>query len=183
MQNNTRWLACVLGMLSLTGAARAADAVTPPKPEADVTRLSDTLGRIEAETMVLKARERQLGVQVAIIAKQNEIAARQEDTERAAKAQVGSNPVVHSIEGIGANQYATLELDNGSMADVRVGDTLSNGMRVVAVQGGGVTVQTAAKQRIRLKAAVNTPAPFDPSLPSSGVSLPRSFLGVKGGEK
>jgi type IV pilus biogenesis protein PilP len=170
-------------MLSLAVAARAADPVPPEKPEAGVARLSDTLSRIEAETLVLRARERQLVVQAAIIAKQNEIAARQDDTERATKAHVGSNPVVHSIEGIGANQYATLELDNGSLADVRVGDALANGMRVLAVQGGGVTVQTADKKRVRLMAAVHAPAPFDPSLPVSGVSLPRSFPGGKGGEK
>lgn len=183
MQNKYHWLACALCGLSLSAAARAADAVAPAKPEEGVARLSDTLTRIEAETLVLRARERQLAVQVAIIAKQNEIAARQEDNERAAQAQVVGNPVVRSIEGIGANRYATLELSNGSLADVRVGDVLGNGMKVLTVQAGAVTVQTANKKRVRLMAAATTPAPFDPNLPSPGVSLPRTFPGMKGGEK
>lgn len=153
--------------------ASSAAATTPATQAVGAGGLADMLSKIEAETLVLKARERQLGVQVAILARQQEISARQDGTARATQAPPVAQPVVHAIEGIGANQYATLELDNGSRADVRAGDMLSNGMRVVAVQGGAVTVQTAGKKRIQLRAAAQAPS-------IAGLPLPRALPGVAG---
>lgn len=153
--------------------ASPAAATTPASQAVGAGGLADTLSKIEAETLVLKARERQLGVQVAILARQQEISARQDGPARATQAPPVAQPVVHAIEGIGANQYATLELDNGSRADVRAGDMLSNGMRVVAVQGGAVTVQTAGKKRIQLRAAAQAPS-------IAGLPLPRALPGVAG---
>jgi len=133
---------------------------------------SDNLTRIEAETLLLKAREKQLDVQAKIVAKQNEIAAKQAETDRLAQTAVVGNPVIRSVEGIGRSMFATLQLDNGSIVDVQVGDHLSNGMRVVAIRPNEVIAETQQKQRVRLAAVSHTPAVFNPSYPNPGVGLP-----------
>jgi type IV pilus biogenesis protein PilP len=130
------------------------------------------LTRIEAETMVLKARERQLDIQAKIIARQNEIAARQAETDRVAQAPVVGNPVIRSIEGIGRTMYATLQTDSGSIIDVKVGDFLPNGAKVTSISTNEVIVETPEKKRIRLAAVSHTRAAFDPSFPSPAVRLP-----------
>jgi type IV pilus biogenesis protein PilP len=175
-------LVLTLGLPRAALAGSLAPAAAPPQ-DAAVVKASDTLTRIEAETLVLKARERQLGVQAAIMTRQNEIAAKQDESERLVKANISGNPVVQSVEGIGANKYATLELDNGSEVDVRSGDVLANGMKIVAIQPNAVLVETAGKKRIRLNSAASAPAPFNPAFPSAGISLPPLFPGLKGGAK
>ncbi len=178
MRNNVQMLALAAGLICAGGAlAQAA------KPDAAILKASDTLTKIEAETLVLRARERQLAVQVAIMNKQSEIAAKQSESERITNAPVVGNPVVQSVEGIGANKYATLELANGNQIDVRAGDVIGNGMKVLSIQPNAVMVETANKKRIRLSSADSGPAPFNPSFPTTGVSLPSLFPGVKGLEK
>jgi type IV pilus biogenesis protein PilP len=161
-------------------ATSAALAPVAPRPDSPVLKASDALTRIEAETLVLKARDRQLAVQMAILAKQNEIASREGESERRVRASVSGNPVVQSVEGIGANKFATLELENGNLIDVRAGDRLANGMKVISVEQNAVMVETSGKRRVRLTSAANTPAPFNPSYPGSGVSLPMVFPGASG---
>ncbi len=143
MQNKPRYLA-LLFSLGCAGAAHAES-------------VSDKLTRIEAETLVLKAREKQLEVQSGILAKQADIAARQAATDRLAQAPVAGNPVVHSIEGIGRTMYATLQLDSGNSVDVQVGDILPNGMKVVSIRPNQVIAETAKKRRVRLAAAPQVP--------------------------
>ena len=141
-------------------------------PAHAVDSASDDLTRIEAETLVLKAREKQLDVQAKIIAKQSEIASRQSESERFAKSAVVGNPVITAIEGMGKSMFATLQLENGSVVDVKSGDMLSNGLRVVSIRPNEVIIEDAGKKRIRL-ASAGTPQPsFDPSFPSAGLRLP-----------
>lgn len=133
---------------------------------------SDSLTRIEAETLILKAREKQLEIQARILARQNEITARQTDTNRQTQAAPAGNPVIHSIEAIGGTTYATLQLDNGSMIDVKTGDVLPNGMKVVSIGPNDVVVQNAKKRRVRLATAAQSAAAFNPNFPGPGVGLP-----------
>jgi type IV pilus biogenesis protein PilP len=135
---------------------------------------SDSLTRIEAETLVLKAREKQLDVQANIIAKQNEIATKQVVHDQLTQPSAVGDPLIRSIEGIGRNMFATLQMGNGNLVDAQVGDTLANGMRVVSIGQNEVVVQAGKKKRIRLAAFSNglTQTTFNPSYPSAGVSLP-----------
>lgn len=133
---------------------------------------SDNLTRIEMETLVLKAREKQLDVQAKILTKQSEIATKQAESERITLSPVVGNPVIMSIEGIGKSIFATLQLDNGNAVDVKTGDILSNGMRIVSIHTNEVVIETSKKKRMRLAAASQTPAAFDASYPSSGLRLP-----------
>jgi type IV pilus biogenesis protein PilP len=174
-------LACVPALA--IAAAVATDAAAPaaaPAASAATVNAADALTRIEAETLVLKARERQLAVQAAILTRQNEIAGKQDEGARLVSAPVSGNPVVQALEGIGADKFATLLFDTGRVLEVRNGDVLADGMRVVAVQSNGVIVETAKKKRIRLNMAGGAPAPFNPSLPRPAVGLPPLFPGAPG---
>lgn len=119
---------------------------------------SDDLTKIETETLVLKAREKQLEVQAGILAKQADILAKQVEAGRLISGGAMGDPTIRSIEGLGSALYATLQLDNGNIVEVTTGDTLSNGMKIVSIRPNEVIVQTAKKQRIRLAAAVQAPA-------------------------
>ncbi|WP_136416902.1 type IV pilus biogenesis protein PilP [Herbaspirillum sp. ST 5-3] len=133
---------------------------------------SESLTRIEAETLILKAREKQLDIQARIIARQNEIAARQTDTTRMSQVTPASNPVIQSVEEIGGTPYATLQLDNGTLVDVKVGDELPNGMKIVSIGLNDVVVKTSKKRRIHLATAAQTATVFNPNLPRPGIGLP-----------
>lgn len=158
MRNKFLFLACVV-MCSISGTV-AADAT------------SDSLTRIDAETMVLKAREKQLEVQSNIISKQNEIAAKQNLGAQLAQIATAGAPVVRGIEGIGKTVFATLQLEDGDLVDVQTGDTLSNGMRILKVAANEVIVRTRKGVRMRLAAHVQRPAAFNPNVPGPGLRLP-----------
>lgn len=133
---------------------------------------SGDLSKIEAETMVLKARERQLDVQAKIIARQSEIASRQAESDRIVQSASPGNPVIMAIEGIGTNVFATLRMENGTTVDVRAGETLSDGMKVVSIKTNEVIIESAKKKRTRLATATHSTTAFDASYPSSGLHLP-----------
>ncbi|NHZ32665.1 type IV pilus biogenesis protein PilP [Massilia rubra] len=181
-------VAVAAGPSAAATAATAAAAV--PVPAA--ASASDTLTRIESETLVLKARERQLAVRAAIAQRQNEIAGRQDEAARLGSPAPAASPVVQSLEGIGQHQYATLRFDSGAVVEVRAGDMLAGGLRVLSVESNGVIVETARKKRVRLplagNAAVSAPAPapvpaFAPAPARAAVALPPLFPGATGSER
>ena len=89
-----------------------------------------------------------------------------------ARASLAGQPVIRAVEGIGAKMYATLEMDNGNLIDVQAGDLLANGMKVVAIAPGSVTVETAKRRRLRLSSAISLPAAFNPGYLGPGLNLP-----------
>ena len=131
-----------------------------------------SLTRIEAETLLLRAREKQLEVQASIIAKQNDIAAKQAMGVAISQPPVVGQPVVRAIEGLGKTLYATLELSDGSMLDVQNGSVLPNGMRVVAVEPNAVLAQAPGKKRVRLAGFTQATVEFNPNYPSARLALP-----------
>ena len=157
MQNYLKAILCT--GLVLSGASYAQSA-------------SSDLTKIEAETLVLKARERQLDIQAKIIAKQSEIASKQAETDRIAQSAVAGNPVILSIEGLGGKMFATLRMENGTTVDIQPGDTLSNGMKIVSIRTNEVIIEATKNKRMRLAVASHTPSTFDPAFPSTGLHLP-----------
>lgn len=157
MQNKLGFF-LVLSCAALSGVATAESA-------------SDTLTRVEAETLILKAREKQLEVQASIVAKQNDIAAKQAMKDHMTQNAVVGDPLIRAVEGIGKSTYATLELSNGNLIDAQVGDVLSNGMKIVSIRSNEVIVERN-KKRTRLSASSHGSSAFNPSYPSSGVNLP-----------
>jgi type IV pilus biogenesis protein PilP len=157
--NLARGAACLMLACACTGPAAAQTTAA-------------SLTRIEAETLLLKARERQLEVQSSIIAKQNEIAAKQALGVAISQPPVVGQPVVRAIEGLGKELYATLELSDGSMLDVQKGSVLPNGMRVLAVEPNAVLAQAPGKKRVRLAGFTQNSTEFNPNYPSPGLGLP-----------
>ena len=134
----------------------------------------ENLTKLEAETTVLKARAKKLEVQAQIATRQAEIA-------KLTAPAVNGDPTVRSVEGVGKEVYATLQLENGSAIDVKVGDTLPNGMKVASISPNEVVVQKRDKRRYRLGttpvAAPGAMAGGLPPLPSmSPLPLPGKSL-------
>ncbi|MTV41724.1 type IV pilus biogenesis protein PilP [Duganella radicis] len=155
MRNNT--IHAIFLATLLAGGAACADPT------------ADQLTRIEGETLLLKARERQLDVQASILSKQNDIAARQSAVDQLARNAAAGDPVVLGMEGLGRTMVATVQLGDGAVLDVQAGDLLPNGMRVVSVAPRSVIVQKG-KARVRLAqqaprpAAAATPVPPPPGM-------------------
>lgn len=110
---------------------------------------SDALTRIEAETMLMKAREKQLEVQANILSKQNEIALKQGVAGTLPQLSTGPDPVLRGVEGLGTALYATLET-GGGVFEVQRGDVLPNGMQVVSISMNGVTLRNASGKNVHL---------------------------------
>jgi type IV pilus biogenesis protein PilP len=158
MRNYLNYALCATVLLA--GAAHAENA-------------SSDLTKIEAETLLLKAREKQLDVQAKIVAKQSEIASKQAETDRLAQSAVIGNPVILSIEGLGARMFATLRMENGTSVDIQPGDVLSNGMKIVSIRPNEVIIETDKNKRMRLAVASHSaPVAFDPAYPGTGLHLP-----------
>jgi type IV pilus biogenesis protein PilP len=153
-------------LVSLLGCAHA---------YADPT--AERLGQIEGETLLLKARERQLDVQGSILMKQNQIASMQAATTALTHGPVANDPQVRSVEGVGRAVFATLQLGDGGVVEVQAGDMLPKGMQVVSIAPGNVIVRKG-KQRIRLAQAPQASAPSVPPLPPA---VPGPQAGVPAG--
>jgi type IV pilus biogenesis protein PilP len=125
-----------------------------------------SLTRIEAETMLLRAREKQLEVQSSIITKQNEIAAKQTMGAMLNQPVVVGDPVVRAVEGLGDTMFATLEMSNGSIVEVQAGSTLPGGMRIVSIQNNEVMASAPGRKRIRLSGYTQQVNAFNPSTPA-----------------
>ncbi|GGZ01520.1 type IV pilus biogenesis protein PilP [Pseudoduganella plicata] len=160
MRNDSPIKMALAGLLAVTAGAALAQTTAA------------SLTRIEAETLLLKAREKQLEVQSSIIAKQNEIAAKQAMGVAISQPPVVGQPVVRAIEGLGKTLYATLEMSDGSQIDVQAGTVLPNGMRIVAVEPNAVLAQAPGKKRVRLAGFTQNSTEFNPNYPSPGLALP-----------
>jgi type IV pilus biogenesis protein PilP len=127
---------------------------------------ADDLAQIEAQHVVLKARLRVLETQA-------QMAARQAEIERHGPVAEGTMPTLGGVEGVGDKLYATVYLENGYVAEVRTGDMLPNGMRVLSIRPDNVLVQRSDKTRVRLKPAGEPPRSAAPTFSAAGpASLP-----------
>jgi type IV pilus biogenesis protein PilP len=150
--------------------------------------IADQLSRIDAETLVLKAQERQLAVQTKILQLQGELNARQTGLDQSARPGAPGDPTVQSIEGIGDTVFATLRFENGSTIDVRTGNVLPNGMQVLSIKTNEVTVSADKRRNIRLLpgnaaliSAASGAVPTTMALPANPPSyLPVPHLPAKG---
>ena len=142
----------VISCLALPGAAQA-----------DST--ADSLSRIEAETLILKAQEKQIQVKAQIADREAEIASKQLASGRSGRSAILTDPTVKGVEGIGPNLVASLLLENGVSIDVKAGETLANGMRIVSIRSTEVIAETPGRRRVRL-------APTAPQAPAGATAYP-----------
>ena len=113
--------------------AKAAPTATAPEP-AQPSATAQALTRLEEESLLLKARLKALETEA-------QIAQRNAELTRLAAAGDRSGFVVRAVEGIGKSLYATLWSRDQGEVEVKAGDTLPNGMRIVAVRPGEVLAQ------------------------------------------
>ena len=137
---------------------------------------AEDLARIEAETAVLKATARKVEVQAQIAAKQAEIdrlSAPPPVITGTALAPMPSDPTVLAVEGIGRKRYATLSFPGGGVMEVKVGDVLPNGLKVLAIHASEVIVGDGKKHRVRLARSSHAPAAGGSAYAAaSGLPLP-----------
>jgi type IV pilus biogenesis protein PilP len=146
---------------------------------ANAESAAEQLTRIESETALLKARERKLEVQAQIAGREAEIAARRADIHRSVQPWTSSDPLLRGIDGVGEKLFATLEMPNRGLVEVRRGDTLSDGSRVSAIRPGEVIIESG-KRRVKLGVTMAPPpaqqtgeAPYAlPALPQPWSALP-----------
>ncbi|SEK64548.1 type IV pilus biogenesis protein PilP [Roseateles sp. YR242] len=150
-----------LGGFWLLAAAVGVAVMMAPPAHAGTT--AEELAQIEAEHVVLKARLR-------VAETRAQIAARQADIDRQAPYRQNGLPTVLGIEGLGRRVSATLAMENGSQLDVVVGDLLPDGVRVVAIAATGVTVMTAGRKQLRLRAAADLGEGLRPAATSLGMA-------------
>jgi type IV pilus biogenesis protein PilP len=170
--NFRRALQC-LALLAGIGYAGAASADS----------IADNLTRIESETLLLKAREKQLEAQSNVLSKETELSVKQTVADVLSHTAFTGNPVIRSIEGIGRSMFATLQLHNGNLVDVQPGDTLSNGIKIISIRPNEVIAETPKKQRVRLASASTAlPMPNPVPVPMTGGAMPPMLpLGVPPG--
>jgi type IV pilus biogenesis protein PilP len=150
----------LLAVVALTGAAARAQST------------ADSLTRMEAETLLLKAREKQLEVQASIVAKQADIASRQSLATAAPPPPVAGDPVIRAIEGVGGKLYASLQMSDGSVVDVQAGDVLPGGLTIVSISPREVVARSKDKQKIRLGTYAQLSSGFNPGYPGAALALP-----------
>ncbi|NVE00135.1 type IV pilus biogenesis protein PilP [Massilia sp. BJB1822] len=134
------------------------------------------LTQLEAETTLLKARARKLDVLAQIATRQAEIGRL---AAASSTAPAAGNPTVRAIEGVGTPLYATLQMNNGGQVDVKAGDVLPDGLKVVSVARGAVLVQRKGGKPYRLASSDAVPqqgamAPLPAGMPLPPPSMPRS---------
>ncbi len=136
-------------------STKAAPTATAPEPALPSTTAL-ALTRLEEETLLLKARLKALETEA-------QIAQRNAELTRLAAAGERSGFVVRAVEGIGKSLYATLWSRDQGEVEVKVGDTLPNGMRIVAVRPGEVLAQLAhSRKPVALPMAIDAlPASAD----------------------
>jgi type IV pilus biogenesis protein PilP len=146
-------------------AASAPALVDAPSPEAVATVAA--LTRLEGETVVLKAELKKLETQT-------QIAQRSAELNRLNGGGAPDEVRVRAVEGLGGKLFATLESRNAGEFEVKVGDTLPNGMRIVAIKPNAVVAQLRGGARVQLPMVVS----WDASLPDANTTafppLPRN---------
>lgn len=130
-------------------STKAAPTTTAPEP-AITSPTAQALTRLEEETLVLKARLKALETEA-------QIAQRNAELTRLTAAGERSGFVVHAVEGIGKSLYATLWSRDQGEVEVKAGDTLPDGMRIVSVKPGEVLAQLAhSRKPVALPMAIDT---------------------------
>jgi type IV pilus biogenesis protein PilP len=135
--------AAMLGTISVCVSAQAAPATPGAAPAASTTSTNSTasdtaaqLSRLQDETMVLKAQLKKLDAQ-------SQIAERSAQLNHLGDSADHNEVKVHAIEGVGAHLYATVSTHDNDELEVRVGDTLPGGLRIVSIKNNAVDTQQA----------------------------------------
>ena len=115
------------------------EAVGPALPRGAAAELM----RLQEDTVVLKAQLKKLDAQA-------QVAERERALDRLSGGPSYDDVRVLATQSLGTATSATLSLSDGTEVEARSGDTLPNGMRVVAIRAGLVTVERHGGKRMVL---------------------------------
>lgn len=150
-------------------APAAAAQVDPPSPEAAATVAA--LTRLEGETVVLKAELKKLETQT-------QIAQRAAELNRLNGGGAPDEVRVRAVEGLGSKLFATLQTRSAGEFEVKAGDTLPNGMKIVSIKPNAVFAQLRGGAKVQLPRVVSWDAPSYAGAPESNTAgfppLPRN---------
>jgi type IV pilus biogenesis protein PilP len=152
-------------------APAAATSPAVPEMPASERNTADELTRLQEQTVLLKAQLRMLEARAEVAARTQALS----QMGDAASVNVGRNapPRVVSIEGLDGHYSAMLQTPDGERFDVRAGDTLPDGLHVVAIASNRVTVRRGGRS-LQLVPSLDDdmPQPDPASLQSSATPLP-----------
>lgn len=150
-------------------APAAAAQVDPPSPEAAATVAA--LTRLEGETVVLKAELKKLETQT-------QIAQRAAELNRLNGGGAPDEVRVRAVEGLGSKLFATLQTRSAGEFEVKAGDTLPNGMKIVSIKPNAVFAQLRGGAKVQLPRVVSWDASSYAGAPESNTAgfppLPRN---------
>lgn len=123
------------GMSARPGVQGVATPVALPvvKPSAATLAAANELMSLQEDTVVLKAQLKKLDAQA-------QVAERQASLGRMGQSISYDDITVVATQSLGGHRMATIDIDNGNELDVQAGDTLPNGMHVLAIRSGAVVV-------------------------------------------
>jgi len=117
--------------LSASSTSSADSAAAMTESPAQTSEVAQTLMHLEEETLVLKARLKALDAQAQVTQRSSEL-------NRLSAANERGDFYVRAVEGIGSTVYATLWSRDEGEFEVKAGDTLPNGFRIVSIGPGAV---------------------------------------------
>jgi hypothetical protein len=133
-------------MTTLAQASTPAAAVVPT-PAA--VQAANVLMRLQEETLLLKAELKKLDAQT-------QVAEREQALHRMGGTATYGEESLVATQSLGKTMSATLSSSDGSEFDVRVGDTLPDGMRVTQIRSGALVL--AGEDGRRTTLTVSMPA-------------------------
>ncbi|HEV3104065.1 MAG TPA: type IV pilus biogenesis protein PilP [Trinickia sp.] len=131
---------------SANGASAPAEAVSPRAavmPTAGAMAAANELMRLQEDTVVLKAELKKLDAQA-------QIAEREEALRRMGHTQTYEEVFLLATQSLGKTMSATVRTSDGSEFDVRAGDTLPNGARVMSIRSGAMVIEADGGHRMTL---------------------------------
>ncbi|CAB3769408.1 type IV pilus biogenesis protein PilP [Paraburkholderia solisilvae] len=141
-------------------AADAPAAVVVPTPAAAAA--ANELMRLQEDTVVLKAQLKKLDAQA-------QVAEREATLNRMDRTITYDEIAVLATQSLGDSISATVDINGSGETEVRQGDTLANGMRVVSIHPGSVVVQGKDGHRLTLTVLSSHKAPSRVAAANGGI--------------
>ncbi len=161
-----------VGLVASVGSARGNEGGEPaPDPRAQRRPVIsvEEMARLNGDVVLFDARLRAIEARLKVRQKQLEL----DRLDGSFTGDVPSLPKVRSIEGMSARLRATIVYSNGTEIDVVEGDALPNGLKVVAVRPGNVTVvRNNHAYRLGVVTHPELIQQGTSGLPASGMPLP-----------
>jgi len=161
-----------VGLFAGVGAARGTEGVEPaadPHAQRMPVVSVEEMARLNGDVVLFDARLRAIEAKLKVRQKQLEL----DRLDGSFTGDVPSLPKVRSIEGMSARLRATIVYSNGTEIDVVEGDALPNGLKVVTVRPGNVTVvRNNHTYRLGVVTHPELILQGTSGLPASGMPLP-----------